>query len=44
MMTFKMFFTAFLVVLVAVVIDVALLHRQATRGDLPFRVQLLPKL
>jgi hypothetical protein len=32
------------IVLIAMLIDVGLLHRQATQGKLPFRIKLMPDI
>lgn len=39
-----MFFVTIIVVMVAVIMDVALLYYQATKGKLPFKIQLFPNL
>lgn len=38
----KTLFVTAIVVLVAVILDVVLLHHQATRGKLPFKIKLFP--
>jgi hypothetical protein len=40
----KMFLTTALVVFLALLIDVALLHRSATMGKLPFKIKLFPEI
>jgi hypothetical protein len=42
MPTLRAFLTTAAVVFIALLLDVALLHRQATVGKLPFKVKIFP--